>query len=130
MHLGAPSAREVLQQQIVSTAEFQLELNRTTRAVQKSTNNRKRREVGLRSKRSWVVLRLIADQSSMNPHAVLAARRLLPGDVWHDADTLVEQEVRLRTLIDQPAVHVAAALALSVVPWKATALRAVRIIAE
>ncbi len=93
MHPCAPSAREVLQQQIASTAEFQQEFNRTTGAVQKSHNNGKRRDVGLRAKQTWVLLRLIADQSSMNPHAVLAARRLLRGDVWEDAHTFVEQEV-------------------------------------
>ena len=61
--------------------------------MQKSQNNGKRRDVGLRAKQTWVLLRLIADQSPMNPHAVLAARRLLRGDVWEEAVTLVEQEV-------------------------------------
>jgi hypothetical protein len=93
MHPCAPSAREVLQQQIASTAEFQQEFKRTTRAVQKSKNNGKRRDAGLRAKQTWILLRLIADQSSMNPHAVLAARRLLRGDIWEDAHTLVEQKV-------------------------------------
>jgi hypothetical protein len=127
---AAPTAREVLLQQIACTAEFQQVLQQTTRAVQKAYNSGGRRDAGLRSKRSWVVLRLIADRSSMNPHAVLAARRLLPGGVWQDARTLAEQEVRLRDLINTPEVHIAAAQALAVVPWKATAVKAVRIIAE
>jgi hypothetical protein len=130
MHPCAPTAREVLQQRIAGAAEFEQELKRTSRAVQKSRNDGKRRDRGCRADRKWVLLRLIADQSSMNPHAVLAARRLLPNDVWQDADTLAEQAIRLQPLIEKPVVHVAAARALAAVPWKITAVRAVRIIAE
>ena len=100
MYAGAPTARIDLQQQVACTAELLLELRATSRAVQKQHGNGKRCAVGLRSKRTWVLLRLIADQSTMNPHAVLAARRLLPGAVWLGADTLAEQEVLLRKLID------------------------------
>ena len=127
---GAPTARDILQQQIARASEHECALKRTTRAVQKAHNGRVRSDAGLKSKKTWVLLRLIAVQSSMNPHAVLAARRLLPGGVWHEAQSIVEQEVRLRLLIDQPAVHAAATLALAVLPWKAVAVRAVRIIAE
>ncbi len=130
MYPCAPSARSVLQHHIAGAAEFEQELKRTTRAVQKSRNDGMRRDRGLRAKQTWVLLRLIADQSSMNPHAVLAARRVLPKNVWQDADTLVEQALQLQPHIDTPAVHVAAAMALAAVPWKVTAVRAVRIIAE
>lgn len=130
MHPGAPSARAVLQQQISRTMECEQDLKRSIRAVQMSARERKRRDSGLRSNGQFVLLRLIADRCSMNPHAVLAARRLLPGGVWREAHTLAEQEHRLRTLIDKPAVHVAATRALAVVPWKGIAVKAVRIIAE
>jgi hypothetical protein len=56
---AAPSAREILQQQVASTAEFQQVLKQTTRAVRKAYNHGGRRDAGLRSKRSWVVRRLI-----------------------------------------------------------------------
>ena len=102
MHLGAPSARAVLQQHIASTAEFLQEFRRTTRAVEKQHNYVKWSAVGLMSKRTCVLLRMVADQSSMNPHAELAARRLLPGAVVLGAGALAEQEVRLRALIDKP----------------------------
>jgi hypothetical protein len=130
MHAGAPTARIDLQQQVARTAELLLELQSTSRAVQKQHSNRKRCAVGLRSKRTWVLLRLIADQSTMNPHAVLAARRLLPGAVWLGADTLAEQEVLLRKLIDKPMVREAGARAVALVRWKGIAVKAVRIIAE
>ena len=130
MHLDAPSARIDLQQHIARTAEFVQELHRTRRAVQKQHNNAMRCADGLRSQRTSVLLRLIADQSSMNPHAVLAARRLLPGAVWLGGNTLAEQEVLLRALIDKPKVRVAAAQALEGVLWKGVAVKAVRIIAE
>jgi hypothetical protein len=130
MHPGAPSARAVLQQQIARTVECEQHLKRTIRTVQKSNKEGQRRDSGLRFKRQYVLLRLIADRCSMNPHAVLAARRLLPGGVWREAVTLAEQEHRLRTLIDKPAEHDAATRALAVVPWKGIAVKAVRIIAE
>jgi hypothetical protein len=130
MHPTAPSAREVLQRQIASIAEFQQELKATRRAIQKTSTAAKYRDAGDRAKQRWVLLRLVADQSSMNPHAVLAARRVLRGDVWQDANTLDEQTVRLQGLIDKPVLHVAAARALAAVPWRATAVKAVRIIAE
>ena len=130
MHAGAPTARIDLQQQVARTAELLLELQTTSRAVQKQHSNGKRCAVGLRSKRTWVLLRLIADQSTMNPHAVLAARRLLPGAVWLGADTLAEQEVLLRKLIDKPMVREAGARAVAFVLWKGIAVKAVRIIAE
>jgi hypothetical protein len=130
MHAGASTARIDLQQQVARTAELLLELQTTSRAVQKQHSNGKRCAVGLRSKRTWVLLRLIADQSTMNPHAVLAARRLLPGAVWLGADTLAEQEVLLRKLIDKPMVREAGARAVALVRWKGIAVKAVRIIAE
>jgi hypothetical protein len=70
--------------------------------VEKHHNYVKRSAVGLMSKRTCVLLRMVADQSSMNPHAELAARRLLPGAVFLGAGALAEQEVRLRALIDKP----------------------------
>ncbi len=94
-------------------------------------NNRvDRASVGLNSKQACVLLRMVADVSSVNPHAVLAARRLLPGAVFLGTDTLDEQETRLRLLIDRHRVHVAAAETWAVVLWKRNAVRAVRIVAE
>ena len=130
MHPSASSARVDLQQHIARTAEFLQELQRTSRAVQKQHSNVKRCAVGLRSKRTCVLVRMIADQNSMKPHAVLASRRLLPGDVWLGAGTLAEQAAFLRAMIGKPMVRVAGARALAVVLWKGIAVKAVRIIAE
>jgi hypothetical protein len=123
-------ARGTAKQNIASIVEFLQELRRTTRCVQKKIHRAKRAALGLSSKGACVLLRMVADVSSVNPHAVLAARRLLPGAVFLGADTLAEQEIRLRPLIDKPQVLVAAAEALAVAPWKRIAVRAVRIVAE
>jgi hypothetical protein len=130
MHLGAPSARAVLQQQISRTMECEQDPKRSIRSVQKSDKEGQQRDRGLRFNRQFVLLALIADQCFMNPHAVLAARRLLPGGIWREAHTLAEQEHRLRTLIDKPAVHDSATQALAVLPWKGIAVKAGRSIAE
>jgi hypothetical protein len=130
MHLVSPSPRAVLQQHTATFAEFLQEFRRTTQAVEKQNNYVKRSAVGLMSKRTCVLLRMVADQSSMNPHAELAARRLLPGAVFLGAGTLAEQEVRLRAVIEKSEVHVAAARVLAVVQWKRIAVKAVRFVAE
>ena len=73
---------------------------------------------------------MVANLSSVNPHGVLAARRLLHGCVFLGADTLAEQALILLPLIDKPAVIAAANAALASVPWNKMAVRAVRIVAE
>ena len=128
--LGSISGRDAMQQSIANTFGFLQELRQTTRDVQKKNNRADRAAVGLNSKQACVLLRMVADVSSVNPHAVLAARRLLPGAVFLGTDTLDEQETRLRLLIDRHRVHVAAAETWAVVPWKRNAVRAVRIVAE
>jgi hypothetical protein len=87
-------------------------------------------ELGLSSQRACVLVRMVANLSSVNPHGVLAARRLLHGCVFLGADTLAEQALILLPLIDKPAVIAAANAALASVPWNKMAVRAVRIVAE
>ena len=119
-----------MQQNITSTVNFLQELRQTTRGVQKKNKRTDRAAVGLSSKQACVLLRMVADVSSVNPHAVLAARRLLPGGIFLGTDTLDEQETRLRPLIDRPRVLVAATEAVAIAPWQRNAVRAVRIVAE
>jgi hypothetical protein len=130
MMLGSISARQAMQQNIANTFSFLQELRQTTRDVQKKNNRADRAAVGLNSKQACVLLRMVADVSSVNPHAVLAARRLLPGGIFLGTDSLDEQETRLRPLIDRPRVLVAATEALAFMPWNRNAVRAVRIVAE
>ena len=128
--LGSISARQAMQQNIANTFSFLQELRQTTRDVQKKNSRADRAAVGLNSKQACVLLRMVADVSSVNPHAVLAARRLLPGGIFLGTDSLDAQETRLRPLIDRPRVLVAATEALEFMPWNRIAVRAVRIVAE